>query len=86
MITPGVAQMALWYGADDLDGTVSHYEITHALGTRSHRQVLTVEQLLDLSREVGRVPVERDALYNLVEEPSAVSTQHSAIAALTAES
>jgi len=32
MITPGVAQMALWCGADDLDGTVSHYEITHALG------------------------------------------------------
>ena len=56
MITPGVAQMALWYGADDLDGTVSHYEITHALGTRSHRQVLTVEQLRDLCREVGACP------------------------------
>jgi len=78
MITPGVAQMALWYGADDLDGTVSHYEITHALGTRSHRQVLTVEQLVDLSREVGRVPVERDALYNVMEQPSALSVQRSA--------
>jgi len=77
MITPGVAQMALWYGADDLDGTVSHYEITHALGTPSHRQVLTVEQLLDLSREVGRVPVERDALYNVIEQPSALSVQRS---------
>jgi aminodeoxyfutalosine synthase len=74
MITPGVAQMALWYGADDLDGTVSQYEITHALGTRSHRQVLTVEQLLDLSLEVGRVPIERDALYNVIEQPSAFST------------
>jgi len=67
MITPGVAQMALWYGADDLDGTVSHYEITHALGTRSHRQLLTGEQLLDLIAEVGRVPVERDALYGVIE-------------------
>jgi aminodeoxyfutalosine synthase len=86
MITPGVAQMALWYGADDLDGTVSHYEITHALGTHSHRQVLTVEQLLDLTLEVGRVPVERDALYNVIERPSGVSTQPSAIASLTAES
>jgi len=57
---------------------VSHYEITHALGTRSHRQVLTVEQLLDLSREVGRVPVERDALYNVLEPPSTASTQPSA--------
>ena len=68
MITPGVAQMALWYGADDLDGTVSHYEITHALGTRSHRQLLTGEQLLDLIAEVGRVPVERDALYGVIVE------------------
>ncbi|MCK7496193.1 MAG: hypothetical protein MZW92_38620 [Comamonadaceae bacterium] len=56
-----------------------HYEITHALGTRSHRQVLTVEQLLDLSREVGRVPVERDALYNVIEQPSAFSAQLSAL-------
>ena len=73
MITPGVAQMALWYGADDLDGTVSHYEITHALGTRSHRQVLTVDQLLELSVEVGRIPVERDALYNVIGESCAAT-------------
>jgi aminodeoxyfutalosine synthase len=75
MITPAVAQMALWYGADDLDGTVSHYEITHALGSRSHRQVLTVEQLVDLTLDVGRVPVERDALYNVIPRQSAFSPQ-----------
>ena len=73
MITPGVAQMALWYGADDLDGTVSHYEITHALGTHSHRQSLTVDQLLALSVEVGRIPVERDALYNVIDESRAAT-------------
>ncbi|MBI2561044.1 MAG: CofH family radical SAM protein [candidate division NC10 bacterium] len=57
MITPAVAQMALWYGADDIDGTVSHYEITHALGTTSHRQVLNTEQLLDLNgRAESREP------------------------------
>ena len=72
MITPPVAQMALWYGADDIDGTVSHYEITHALGTTSHRQVLSTEQLLELITEVGREPVERDALYNVIEEPVGV--------------
>jgi len=73
MITPAVAQMALWYGADDIDGTVSHYEITHALGSTSHGQVLSMAQLLDLISEVGRHPVERDALYNSIEEPSAAS-------------
>jgi aminodeoxyfutalosine synthase len=71
MITPAVAQMALWYGADDMDGTVSHYEITHALGTTSHRQVLGTAELLDLIAEVGREPVERDALYNVIGAPSA---------------
>lgn len=74
MITPPVAQMALWYGADDIDGTVSHYEITHALGTTSHRQVLSTEQLLDLITEVGREPVERDALYAPMEEPTEIGT------------
>jgi len=69
MITPAVAQLALWYGADDIDGTVSHYEITHALGTTSHRQALSHGQLLDLIREAGRVPVERDALYTLIGQP-----------------
>jgi aminodeoxyfutalosine synthase len=69
MITPAVAQLALWYGADDIDGTVSHYEITHALGTASHRQALGHGQLLDLIREAGRVPVERDALYNPIGQP-----------------
>ncbi|MFQ5533050.1 MAG: aminofutalosine synthase MqnE [Candidatus Methylomirabilales bacterium] len=69
MITPQVAQLALWYGADDIDGTVNHYEITHALGTTSHRQVLSHPELLDLIAEAGRVPVERDALYNVMGGP-----------------
>lgn len=76
MITPQVAQLALWYGADDLDGTVNHYEITHALGTTSHRQVLSHQELVDLIREAGRVPVERDALYNVVVEAPQIADGH----------
>ena len=64
MITPAVAQLALWYGADDIDGTVTHYEITHALGETSHHQELRHEQLVAMIREAGRQPVERDALYH----------------------
>ena len=64
MITPAVAQLALWYGADDIDGTVTHYEITHALGDTSHHQELRHEQLIAMIREAGRQPVERDALYH----------------------
>lgn len=65
MITPPVAQLALRYGADDLDGTIMNYEITHVID-RSNRQALSLEQLLDMIREAGRVPVERDAVYNVV--------------------
>jgi len=66
MITPAVAQVALWYGADDIDGTVTRYEITHALGHMSHHQELRHDQLIAMIREAGRHPVERDALYNLL--------------------
>ncbi len=65
MITPPIAQLALLYGADDIDGTIMNYEITHVID-KSTRQVLTMSQLLDMIREAGRVPVERDALYNVV--------------------
>jgi aminodeoxyfutalosine synthase len=65
MITPPVAQLGLRYGADDLDGTVLHYEITHVI-SQSTDQALTLDGLLEMIREVGRVPVERDALYNVV--------------------
>lgn len=65
MISPPVAQLALSWGADDIDGTIMHYEITHVID-RSHRQALSMNELLRLVREAGRIPVERDALYNVV--------------------
>ncbi len=60
-----VTQTALWYGADDTDGTVQEYEITRDAVT-DRRQVLTSAHLVDLIREAGREPVERDALYRPV--------------------
>lgn len=66
MITPEVAQVSLWYGADDIDGTVVEYEITHALGVETNKQALSRKRLVDMILEAGREPVERDALYNRV--------------------
>jgi len=64
MNTPQVSQAALWYGADDMDGTVHEYEITFPPGELGRRQqVLTRRQLLALIEEAGRTPVERDSLY-----------------------
>ena len=67
MITPAVAQASLWYGADDVDGTVVEYEITRP-EDGSTQQRLTRESLVELIVEAGRVPVERDNLYNILEE------------------
>jgi aminodeoxyfutalosine synthase len=59
------AQLALSYGADDLDGTVVHEKIYHDAGSDAPQE-LTVAQLRRLIEEAGRVPVERDTLYNSV--------------------
>ena len=67
MNTPAVTQVALWYGADDVDGTVHEYEITYQDEAPGERhQVLTRHQMIQMIREAGRIPVERDSHYNEV--------------------
>ena len=65
MNTIEISQTALWYGADDIDGTVMDYEITRK-SFEATRQLLTQTELLDRIVEAGRKPVERDSLYNVV--------------------
>lgn len=60
-----LAQVSLWFGVDDIDGTVVEERITHAAGADTP-QALTVEELRHLIVEAGRVPVERDTLYSVV--------------------
>jgi len=57
-----IAQIALHYGADDIDGTVVEEHITHDAGATTP-QGLTTDDLADLIREAGREPVLRDTLY-----------------------
>jgi aminodeoxyfutalosine synthase len=66
-LTPDVAQIALRFGADDIDGTIVHETIYKAAGTRSPG-ALSYAELVRLIREAGRVPIERDTLYNVVKE------------------
>ena len=60
-----VAQLSLLFGVDDLDGTVVQEKITHAAGAETD-QSISREELLDLILAAGRVPVERDTLYNII--------------------
>jgi aminodeoxyfutalosine synthase len=66
-MTPEVAQIALCFGADDIDGTIVHETIYKAAGSRSPGALGTGE-LVRLIQEAGRIPVERDTLYNVVRE------------------
>ncbi len=66
MITPPVAQTAQWYGADDIDGTIVEYEITHEI-SQDNSQQLSQRKLVEMILEAGREPVERDPLYNVIE-------------------
>jgi aminodeoxyfutalosine synthase len=59
------AQLALSFGADDIDGTVVHEKIYHDAGSDSPQE-LTVTQLRHLIEEAGRIPMERDTLYHEV--------------------
>ena len=65
MNTIEISQTALWYGADDIDGTVMDYEITRKSFTET-QQRLTQTELLQRIVEAGRQPLERDSLYNIV--------------------
>jgi aminodeoxyfutalosine synthase len=66
MLTPSIAQIALRFGADDLDGTVVEEKIYHDAGAKTAEFTPRVE-LERLIREAGRVPVERDTLYRPVD-------------------
>ena len=66
MIGPKLAQVALSFGADDMDGTVKEEIITHMAGGESE-QALGHKTLIKLIKEAGREPVERDTLYKVLE-------------------
>ncbi|HEV8525194.1 MAG TPA: aminofutalosine synthase MqnE [Terriglobales bacterium] len=65
MLTPKIAQIALRFGADDIDGTVVEEKIYHDAGATTP-QGLRRQELMRLIREAGREPVERDTLYHPV--------------------
>lgn len=63
MLGEKLAQTALHFGADDLDGTILEEKITHSAGATSavgHAK----ETMIRLIKNAGLTPVERDAFYN----------------------
>ncbi len=67
MVGPKIAQISLHFGVDDIDGTVVEEKITHAAGAQTGQE-MTVAGLVSMIRQAGKIPVERDTLYNVVRE------------------
>ena len=65
MIGPKLAQIALSFGADDMDGTVKEEVITHMAGAETD-QAIGSTTLIKLIKEAGRIPVERGTLYDVI--------------------
>lgn len=63
MLGEKTAQVALYFGADDMDGTIVKERITHSAGAKS-KEGLTIEELIHLIKSASFIPVERDAFYN----------------------
>jgi aminodeoxyfutalosine synthase len=65
MLGEETASVALNFGASDLDGTIGEERIAHYAQAKS-AVGLAREKLVEMIREAGKRPVERDALYNVV--------------------
>ncbi len=63
MLGEKIAQLALLFGADDLDGTIVEEKITHSAGALSGN-AMTKSELIHLIKTAGKKPVERDSYYN----------------------
>ena len=63
-----VAQVSLWFGVDDLDGTVQEERIYHMAGAKTP-EAMTTREISRLITAAGREPVERDTFYNVIAAP-----------------
>ncbi len=73
MLTVKLAQVALHFGADDLDGTVVEEKIGHMAGAESE-QALTRKELERVIRDAGFEPVERNGLFEPVADRRVLQT------------
>lgn len=69
MIGRNTAQVALSFGVDDVDGTIDDSTKIYTMaGAEEQSPALSTTQLVQLIKDAGRTPVERDTLYNVVKE------------------
>jgi aminodeoxyfutalosine synthase len=67
MLGEDVAQIALNYGANDMDGTLMGESISHSAGAKTPVE-LARERIVDIIQKAGMIPAERDTFYNILKE------------------
>jgi aminodeoxyfutalosine synthase len=67
MLGEKLSQIALAYGANDIDGTVMEERITHAAGGAAP-EYMPKDRLIHLIKNAGRIPVERTSDYRVIKE------------------
>lgn len=65
MLGEKLSQLALLFGADDIDGTITEEKITHSAGALSSKSI-SADELKNLITKAGKIPVERDGFYKAV--------------------
>ena len=69
MISRNVAQLSLSFGVDDIDGTIDDTTKIYSMaGSEEQNPAMSTKDLVKLIRSVGRKPIERDTLYNVVQD------------------
>ena len=67
MISRNTAQLSLNFGVDDIDGTLDDTTKIYSMaGAEEQHPAMSTKELVDLIKHVGRQPIERDTLYNVV--------------------
>jgi len=71
------AQLSLSFGADDMDGTIDDTTRIYSMaGSKEEKPAMTTEEICQLIREAGFIPVERDSLYNPIFSPLSPQKMH----------
>jgi aminodeoxyfutalosine synthase len=69
MIGRNMAQLSLSFGVDDVDGTIDDTTKIYSMaGSEEQSPALSTRDLVNLIKAVGKQPLERDTLYNVVHD------------------
>jgi aminodeoxyfutalosine synthase len=67
MISRNTAQLSLNFGVDDIDGTLDDTTKIYSMaGAEEQNPAMSTQELVELIKQVGRHPIERDTLYNVI--------------------